>query len=66
MAKHTEKEHKEGLIKLYTDFINAENLTSFQKLLFESAIRRLNANQKPKKVENWVVKVEGLWDKFYL
>lgn len=58
----TVEQHREKTIQLYRSFLSdTDNLTEFQGLLFTRAIFRLNAGHKPKKVEDWVVKMERCW-----
>lgn len=57
MKKYSNEEHRQGLINLYNDQITDSD--KFMKIVLEEAIRKLHeSNIKPKKVEDWVVKLE--------
>lgn len=60
----TKKEHKEGLIQMYETSKAESQPNGFMSNLFENAIHKLNNEVEPKKVEQWVVDMEKLWNKF--
>lgn len=52
------QEHREGLIEMYNIQLINEQLPFMQEVL-KQALRYLeNTNVNPKKIENWVVKLE--------
>lgn len=53
--------HKESLIELYNNQMYGS--TEFMKIVLREAIRKLEHNIDPKKVEDWVVKLERAWMK---
>lgn len=58
----TTQEHREGLINLYEEQI--VSATSFMTCVLTSALYKLkNTDIKPKKIENWVVKLEKTYNK---
>ena len=59
--KFTIEEYKTGLIELYEDQHRPGR--PFMNMLLKEAIRKLKCNVDPKKVENWVVRVEKAWKK---
>ena len=68
----TEEEHRKGLIEMYETFqseaysqVEPEVIDRpFQHMLFTEALRKLNKTTiHPKKIEQWVVRVEKAWRK---
>ena len=62
---YSAKEHREGLINVYKNFLEGQ-ISTFQRLIFERAIKKLKAKADPTKVENWVIEMERLWMKLDL
>lgn len=57
MKKYSIEEHRQGLILLYKDQITESG--KFMTVVLEEALRKLEeTNIKPKKIEDWVVKLE--------
>ena len=54
--KPTIDEHRQGLIELYKDQLEHKTDTTFMEDVLKEAIRRLELNANPQRVENWVVK----------
>jgi len=54
--------HKEGLIKLYKYQLTGEKDIVMIAVL-QRALIKLSNNAPPKQVEDWVVKIERLWNK---
>lgn len=57
MKKYSIEEHRQGLILIYKDQITESD--KFMTVVLEEALRKLEeTNIKPKKIEDWVVKLE--------
>ena len=57
MKKYSIEEHRQGLILLYKNQVVESD--KFMTVILTEAIRKLEkSNLNPKKVENWVVKLE--------
>jgi hypothetical protein len=64
MSKVTVEEHRNGLVIMYADEVNFSMPGSFKQILFKEALRKLSVGVEPKKVEDWVVRLEKDWRTF--
>lgn len=59
---HNREEHRKGLIDLYESQLRDTKDKPFMKIVLKEALRKLKkGNLPPKRIENWVVKLEKDW-----